>query len=70
MNASKEEFFGSIRFYQLCGLCRLQTSAVARFKFPVPDRERMLEINRALSAVYCFSPKLCSFFSRVFIGEI
>ena len=47
-----------------------QTSAMGRFKFPVPDKERMLAINRALTVVYCFSPKLCNLFGKVSIEEI
>ena len=31
-------------------------TVMRRFKFPVPDKERMLAINRALSVVCCFSP--------------
>ena len=45
-------------------------TVMRRFKFPVPDKERMWAINRALSVVYCFSPKLCSLFDGVSIGEI
>ena len=55
---------GSLRKYQhshsilsvLWAVYIHHQTVMRRFKFPVPDKERMLAINRALSVVCCFSP--------------
>ena len=65
----KHQHSHSILSAVLWAVYRHHQTVMRRFKFPVPDKERMSAINRALSVVYCLSPKLCSLFDGVSIGE-